>query len=157
MKYLFLFFTSFTFYGQVLHHQMISSQGGTMKLSNGLIVRQTIGQQNIIGSSIGNNIILQGFQQNLWSQYISTNNVDSIITKTYPNPFVNTINFQFSESIDEVIEVFIFDVVGHLVFNKSQKPIDNILSLDLDIMAGNEYLVRLKATNYIYYTKILKQ
>jgi len=36
---------------QNLHHQMFSSQGTGVELSNGFYVSKTIGQQSIIGSS----------------------------------------------------------------------------------------------------------
>jgi hypothetical protein len=46
MKYLFLFF-SCSFYGQVLHHQMLSAQGASIITNNGFVINQTIGQQSL--------------------------------------------------------------------------------------------------------------
>jgi hypothetical protein len=37
-------------YSQNLHHQMLSSQGKSIILSNGMLVSQTIGQQSAIGN-----------------------------------------------------------------------------------------------------------
>ncbi len=47
MRYLLIFFT-ITFHGQVLHHQMLSSQGISKKMPDGSVVTQTVGQQSLI-------------------------------------------------------------------------------------------------------------
>lgn len=155
MKYILLLFTA-TFQGQILHHQMLSSQGDTKKLSNGIVVKQTIGQQSNIGNSHSDYAIIQGFQQSFWSEYITLNYYSNIKTATHPNPFINTLNFEFSEPINQLIHVYIFDINGRLVFEKSQKPNDKILTFDVAIMSGHEFLVKLQSDNFIYYTKIIK-
>jgi len=152
-----LFFFSFTFYGQEVHHQMISSQGAAVILPSGLIINQTIGQQSSIGNSIRkNNIVMQGFQQNLWSKYISTNSGDSIITKTYPNPFVETINFKFSQSIIKAIKIYVYDTSGRIVFEDTKNANDTVLSVDLSNLPGSQYLVHLYTQSFNYYTQIIK-
>ncbi|EIA07386.1 T9SS type A sorting domain-containing protein [Flavobacterium frigoris] len=156
MKFLLLFFSSFTFYAQVIHHQMISSQGGSVELTKGLIVNQTIGQQSSIGNSNKNYIIIQGFQQSLWSTFISSNNVDSVVTKTYPNPFVETVNFQFSQAITEPITILIYNVSGRLVFDGKKSATDTILSVNLANLPTSQYLVHLYSNNFSYYTQIIK-
>jgi hypothetical protein len=60
MKYLFTFALAFM---GVLHHQMISSQGKSSVLSNGIRVKQTIGQQSVSGNSKGDYIVQQGFHK----------------------------------------------------------------------------------------------
>jgi hypothetical protein len=156
MKYLFLLF-SFSFYGQVLHHQMLSSQGDTKVLSNGVVVRQTIGQQSVIGNSDGDIVVMQGFQQSLWSKYISSNTTEYIKTIVYPNPFIDKVNFEFSKPIQEIITVSVYDILGRLVFEQKKKPDEMILTIDLFQLPRSEYLVRLYSTNYNYYTKIIRQ
>ncbi|WP_248904002.1 T9SS type A sorting domain-containing protein [Flavobacterium sp. K5-23] len=156
MKYLLLFFSA-TFYGQVLHHQMLSSQGDTKVLSNGVVVRQTIGQQSIIGNSKSNKYFInQGFQQSVWNDYISSNVVDFISTKTYPNPFTNTINFHFSKPITEPIMIYVYDVSGRLVFEGKKNAIDTVLSVDLSNLPTSQYLVSLNSDTFTYYTQIIK-
>jgi Secretion system C-terminal sorting domain len=154
MKYLLLFFTV-TFQGQVLHHQMLSSQGMSKKM-RGLIVSQTIGQQVTIGTSRNNYVVVQGFQQSVWGKYISSNVIDDIKTTTYPNPFVQTIRFEFSKPIIEFINVNVFDLSGRLVFEQKKKSDNNILTIDLPLLPSSEYLVRLNTPNFNYYTKIIK-
>lgn len=160
MKYLFLLF-SITFQGQILHHQMISSQGTSIKLVDGLMINQTIGQQSITGSSSNRDyVVIQGFQQSLWAKYIATNKVDSleqIRTITYPNPFIATVNFQFSKSITDFVSISVFDILGRLVYEQKVKAENSILTIDLGRLPSSEYLVRLNTINFNYYTKIIKQ
>lgn len=160
MKYILLFFT-IAFHGQVLHHQMLSSQGQTLRTSSGIVIKQIIGQQSINGTSSDKKIVvMQGFQQSLWARYIESNKnntFDHIKTTTYPNPFTETINFQFSKQPPDLISVVVFDVSGRLVYEQRQRAINSILTIDLSRLPISAYLVRLSSTNYNYYTKIIKK
>jgi hypothetical protein len=155
MKYLFLIFT-ITFQGQVLHHQMLSSQGLSKKMSDGSIIRQTIGQQSLIGNSNKNYIVMQGFLQSTWGKNIPSNSLDDVKTITYPNPFVGTLNFTFSKPITENIEVYVYDLGGHLILRQTRKSENNILTIIMPEIPEGEYFVRLIAKKYSYTGKILK-
>ena len=155
MKYLLLLF-SIPFYGQTLHHQMFSSQGQTKTISSGHIVSQTIGQQSTIGNSNNGTVVMQGFQQSLWSTYIASNEKTDIIIRTYPNPFSDIVNFQFSKIIDSEISVFVFDVSGRLVHQQKKKADNSILTINLSKLPRSEYLVQLQNNTLTYYTKIIK-
>jgi hypothetical protein len=162
MKYLLMFFMFFSisFYGQVLHHQMISSQGMSVKTPNGLVVKQTIGQQSITGNSSNNYVVMQGFQQSLWGKHIASNKavvMDDIKTVTYPNPFTQTVNFQFSKPIKGMVSIYVYDLLGRVVFDQEKESINNILTIDLTSLVSSEYLVRLKTPKFNYYTKIIKK
>ena len=69
---LFFYFTLKS-YSQVLHHQMISSQGNSLKTANGMIIFQSIGQQSAVGNFKKDYLVQQGFQQSLWGKYIISN------------------------------------------------------------------------------------
>lgn len=155
MRYLFIFLT-IPFYGQILHHQMISSQGVTTKIADGYIISQTIGQQSVTGNSNNKDIIIQGFQQSFWGNYIATNEKTEISIQTYPNPFTETVNFQFSQSMPNQIAVYVFDINGRLVFEKKETIDKLILTVNLSKLPQSEYLVHLQASNFKYYTKIIK-
>ena len=145
-------------FSQDLHHQMLSSQGTSKTLPNGIFVSQTIGQQSVIGNYTKDGKTYgQGFQQSVWSKYISTNSNNAITTVTYPNPFISTINFQFSQAIKEPISVSVFDIRGRLICNQEKQASGNTLTIDLPNLASSNYLVRLSSPNYTYYTQILKQ
>lgn len=160
MKYLLLLFT-ITFHGQTLHHQMLSSQGLSTKTTNGLLVKQTVGQQGITGSSTNKDyVVIQGYQQSLWAKYIASNKIDAvegINAIAYPNPFTQTINFQFSKPVTDDITISIFDILGRLVHEQKKKIDNTILTIDLGRLPTSEYLVRLYTNNLNYYTKIIKQ
>ncbi|WP_418264672.1 T9SS type A sorting domain-containing protein [Flavobacterium faecale] len=156
MKYIFLLFYS-SFYGQYLHHHMLSSQGSSSNLSNGLIVKQTIGQQTISGTSKKEYVVLQGFQQNFWSKLISSSSSkNNIIVQAHPNPFIDNINFQFSNATDEDVTVSIFNISGHLIYQEKKKPVNLIINLQLGYLPGSVFLLRLYNSQLDYYTKIIK-
>lgn len=160
MKYLLLLF-SITFQGQVLHHQMISSQGLTTKTADGFLIRQTVGQQSLAGTSGTKEFgVIQGFQQSLWGKYIASNHlaaIENIKTTTYPNPFTETVNFLFSKPLTDAITISVFDVSGRLVYEQTKKPVNAVLSIDLGNLTTAEFLIRLSTTTFNYYTKIIKQ
>ncbi|OAZ03557.1 T9SS type A sorting domain-containing protein [Flavobacterium succinicans] len=155
MKYLLLFF-SVSFYGQVLHHQMLSAQGTTKQIADGYIISQTIDQQSVIGNSNKDPVVIQGFQQSLWNAYVEDKLNAEIKILTYPNPFKDIVNFQFLQAIDEEISIYIFDIAGILVNKQKGKPSNSVLTIQLPKLPQSEYLVQLRSTSMIYYTKIIK-
>lgn len=155
MKYL-LLFLSVPFYGQLLHHQMLSSQGQTKKISNGYIISQSVGQQSTIGNSNKDPVVMQGFQQSLWSSYIAENEKTEITVLTYPNPFRDIVNFQFSKAIEDEIVIYVFDVAGRLLYQQKGLLDNSILTINLSKLPRAEYLVKLQSFSTTYYTKIIK-
>ena len=114
-------------------------------MPDGTVIRQTIGQQSLTDTSSNNYVVMQGFQQSVWGKYISSNVIDNIKTTTYPNHlFVQTINFEFSRPIFEVINVTVFD----LIFEQKKKSNNNIVTIDLPLLPSSEYLVRLNTLNF---------
>ncbi|WP_269240369.1 T9SS type A sorting domain-containing protein [Flavobacterium limnophilum] len=156
MKYLLLLF-SVSFYGQVLHHQMFSSQGTTKKTADGYTISQTIGQQSVIGNSNKDPAVIQGFQQSEWSGYIAANPKTEITVLTYPNPFSDLINFEFLDPIDEEISIYIFDVTGRLIHKQKETLNNSVLTIQLSKLPKSEYLVQLRSISMTYYTKIIKK
>lgn len=159
MKYLLLLF-SFPFYGQVLHHQMIASQGQSKNIANVAVIQQTIGQQSIVGTNGKDFIVMQGFQQSLWGKYIASSlptDVSGIIVTTFPNSFTETVNFQFSEPVTDAVLISVFDVTGRQVYRQDKVPINTILTVNLSILPSSTYLVRLQTAKLNYYTQILKK
>jgi hypothetical protein len=156
MKYILLLFCS-SFYGQYLHHQTLSSQGNSTTLSNGITVKQSIGQQSVIGNSKNEFIIQQGYQQNYWAKIISSSTITNNLTiLTYPNPFISNVNFQFSKPMEEDITITVFDVAGRLISQQKKKATDMLLTINLVSLPNSAYLVRLSNSQLNHYTKILK-
>lgn len=157
MKYLILFLISLSIHSQDLHHQMISAQGKSTVISNGMIVSQSIGQQSPIGNYTNGVTVGQGFQQSNWGKYANNTIITSISTITYPNPFVTTVNFQFSTPIKDKLRIEVFDIRGRLVFKEEKKASETLLTIDLAQLPSSNYLARLTAPNYTYYSQILKK
>lgn len=141
----------------MLHHQSINSQGNSIKLNTGLVVNQTIGQQSSAVTSKSSVVVQQGFQQSFWSTLIerstSSNSLQFVV---YPNPFVTSINFQFSNGDDQKATISIFDIQGRMLLNKEIKIINSLISMDLSTLSEAEYLVRLTMNSSVHYCKIIK-
>lgn len=156
IKFLFLLSPTFI-YGQLLHHQSISAQGSLIKLNSGLMVSQTIGQQSSIGTATNPVVVQQGFQQSYWATLITNSTLsNSTQVIAYPNPFVGTIYFQFTNLVDEEISVLIYDILGRKLLEKEIKVNNGLLSIDLSILANAAYLVRFSTKGVTYYRKIIK-
>lgn len=155
MRYLLILFTV-TFQGQILHHQMISAQGTSKKVANDIVISQSIGQSSIAGTSSLNFVIQQGFQQSMWTKYIALNQAEAIKIITYPNPFIQTVNFKFSKTIIDDVNVSVFDISGRLLFSQTKKVDNMLLSVLLPVLSRGEYLVQLNTSAFLLYTKILK-
>jgi hypothetical protein len=156
-----LFFILFVFgckiiNAQQLHHEMISSQGGTTTTANGHLVRYTVGQQSVTGTSTNGYVVQQGFQQSNWSKILEQNTV-SVATIVYPNPFVNEVNFTFSTSPGEKISAYVFDVLGRLVYSEEVKNDNNSIKLSLVHLSTADYLVRLTSDKFVHSAKIIKK
>jgi hypothetical protein len=82
--------------------------------------------------------------------------VISITTVTYPNPFIDRVNFQFSSPIAGPFKISLFDVMGRLVYYKEKTAINNIVTIDNLSFAQGEYFVKLTAKNFTYSTNLLK-
>ena len=149
-----LLFVGFSF-GQTLHHQMISAQGGSATTQSGIVVKYTIGQQSVIGTKTGNVIVQQGFQQSNWNK-IMANNVLLINTITYPNPYVDIINFQFSQAVGENVSLLVYDVLGRLVYSNMLQVFENKTSLNLQVLPSATYFVQLSNNAFRYHTQIIK-
>ena len=134
---------------------MLSSQG-TSTSAGGLKISQTIGQQSVIGNYRGTEVMVgQGFQQ---SRLMKTVNapVITVVTTTYPNPFIDHINFEFSSVISGPIKFSLYDVMGRLVASQEKLATDTILTISELSLAEGEYFVKLSAKNYNYSTNLLK-
>ena len=159
MRLLFIFF--FIFISEIteaqqLHHEMISAQGGSKVTASGQFVRFTIGQQSVAGTSSNGYIVQQGFQQSNWSKIVEQNTI-SVVTTVFPNPFVTDINFSFSTSPGNKIEVVVFDVLGRLVYTETAIHQNNVLTLNLSRLPNALYLVKLASEKFVYSAKIIKE
>lgn len=159
MRYSFFitFYLISTFsFSQSLHHQMLSAQGGSATTQTGIVIKYTVGQQSVTGTKTGNVIIQQGFQQSNWDKIIATNNLAIINTITYPNPYIDIIHFQFSQSVGDAVYILVYDILGRQVYSKSIQVMENKISVNLQELHSAEYFVQLSNNTFTYHTKIIK-
>ena len=143
-------------FSQKLHHQMLSSQGGNATTSSGIVFKFSIGQQSVTGTTRGSVMTQQGFQQSNWEKIIATNNTVRVNTTTYPNPFDDNINFQFSESVGEQVSILIYDILGRQVYSNTIQVMENKIIANLQELESAEYFVKLSNNSFTYHTKIIK-
>jgi hypothetical protein len=159
VKYCFLLFlvSTFSAFAQSVHHQMTSAQGGIVHASNGIVLKQTVGQQSAIGTYSGNHFSVgQGFIQGGLSQkgIIIPPNIQ---VSCYPNPFSSKVNIQFSASIDGPVHVHLFDAMGRLLYTAEKSMFNNLISLDTPtFLPEGAYILKLQANNFTYTTNLLK-
>ncbi len=155
MKIILFLLVTLTGFSQTLHHQMLSSQG-TSTTVGGLKVSQTIGQLSVIGNYRGSEVMVgQGFQQSRLMKSVKAP-VITVVTTTYPNPFIDRIHFEFSSVITGPIKFSLYDVMGRLVASQEKPATDTILTITDLSLAEGQYFVKLSAKNYNYSTNLLK-
>ena len=155
LKIILFLLVAFSSFSQSLHHQMLSSQGKSITVG-GLKVSQTIGQQSVIGNYRGTEVMVgQGFQQSRLMKSVKAP-VITVFTTTYPNPFIDHINFEFSSVVSGPIKFSLYDVMGRLVAFQEKPATDTILTISDLSLAQGEYFVKLSAKNYNYSTNLLK-
>ena len=151
------FFISNPLKAQQLHHQTISSQGATIKTTSGLVVKQTIGQQSVTGNSQGEITVQQGYQQSHWETLIKRSEKLNVLISSFPNPFREILNFQFSNTQNSPVRVSMFDSHGRIVFDKTIAVVDNLITLeDLAALPNAQYIVKLSNKKFNYHTIIIK-
>ena len=160
MKVAFLFFltvcSAVLIQAQVIHHQMTSSQGASVQVSNNLMVQQSIGQQSVTGNYLGSAFSVgQGFQQGKISKSKGPS-VLNIQIMAFPNPFTSKINFQFSQAIDGPIKINIYDVMGKLVMTTEKEMLNKAISLENLNFPIGQYVVKFSTKNFNYTTQLLK-
>jgi hypothetical protein len=135
---------------------MLSSQGGNATTSSGVVFKYSVGQQSVTGTTKGNVITQQGFQQSNWDKIISTNNPILVNTTTFPNPFVDTINFKFSQPVGERVSLLVYDILGRQVYSNTIQVMENKIIANLQELQSAEYFVKLSNNSFTYHTKIIK-
>ena len=143
-------------YGQ-LHHSSFSSSSINHETKS-VAVLQTVGQLSPIGSYFSNNIaVVQGFHQ----PFLKTKNTVELINNesiiTFPNPFNSDLNIKFNNIKPQNLQVDLYDLNGRFIKSFNVNKVDDILTLTLKNLISSEYIIRLRARNLDYSTKIIKK
>lgn len=156
-KFLFCFLLASVSWGQKLHHQVIASQGINTKITNGIIISQSVGQANAAVGNFKNPkmIIGQGYIQSFGIAKNTSPIQDVVSMLVYPNPIIDTVNFQFSSDIGTTATLYVFDSRGRLVFNQKGEPKQNILTHDLSLLSEGVYFAKIETSTHTFSTKIM--
>ena len=154
---LFLFFCTTT-WSQKIHHQVVSSQGVTQKLPNGIIVAQSVGQANAAIGNFKNNsmAIGLGYIQSYGKAKFTSPTKVAVSLVAYPNPVVDQVNFKFSSNVGTTAIISLFDNRGRLVHSEKQAIDQEAASLSLAFLAEGVYFAKIETKDHHFSTKILK-
>lgn len=157
-KFLFCFLLACVSWSQKLHHQTISSQGVNVKITNGMIVSQSVGQVN---TTVGNyktpNVLIgQGYIQSFGIAQNTSIIKEAVSMIVYPNPIVDNANFKFSSDVGTTATFYLFDSRGRLIYNQPGELQQNNLKYDLSGIAEGVYFVKIETINHNFSTKIIK-
>ena len=155
---IFCFLLASVSYGQKPHHQAIASQGINTKITNGIIVSQSVGQVN---AAVGNYknaklIIGQGYIQSFGVAKNTSPIQEAVSIIVYPNPVIDIAHFQFSSDIGTTATLHLFDSRGRLIYNQQGEPQQNNLTYDLSLLSEGVYFATIETSNYTFSTKIIK-
>lgn len=145
--------------GQTLHHQSLGSQGEAVMLSNGLFVSQSVGQQSVTGNGVsGGMSIVQGFQQSSKAtRFITAGLPSSGNVKTFPNPFSDVLNFEFSTSVNGAVKISVFDSAGRLVVVKETTAYENKATVELANLQSGIYHLTIASDQKTFYATVIRK
>ena len=155
-KLVFLLMLSFEVVNGQLHHYSINTQSSSIDLYNAKVL-QSVGQLSPIGNYFSNKTsVVQGFQQPFLMASIEETIIDEGII-AYPNPFSTDLNIKFESLKPEQIRIDVYDVNGKFITSFKPENNEEIITLPLETLMSAEYLIRLRAKNLEYSTKVIKK
>ena len=139
-----------------LHHYSINTQSSSIDQYNAKVL-QSVGQLSPIGNYFSNKTsVVQGFQQPFLMASIEETIIDEGII-AYPNPFSTDLNIKFESLKPEQIRIDVYDVNGKFITSFKPENTEEIITLPLETLMSAEYLIRLRAKNLEYSTKVIKK
>ncbi len=120
-------------------------------------IQQSIGQQSVINIfNAGSYRLRQGFLQPINPSILNSkfdNVLDAVI---FPNPFENTIRINFSDPINNILIVRLYDMSGRLIITKEYQSNQNIEVIVGNIATG-VYTLRIDTGNKFLESKLIKK
>ncbi|WP_298371316.1 T9SS type A sorting domain-containing protein [uncultured Lutibacter sp.] len=157
---LFSFILTANCFSQEIQRSTISVQGNSENISinkKNYVIQQSIGQSSVIGTFQSDRIALrQGFiQPPLISSEIilEETTIEAII---YPNPFESSINITFNENLKEQLSIFIFDMLGRVVYQNNREASQKI-NINLSNLASAQYILNITSGNKKFKANLVKR
>lgn len=141
---------------QKLHHQTLAASGGVYR-SPSLLVSQSIGQLSVNLRGKANNLLVQqGFQQSFNGKTAPFLVAINYGVKVFPNPFQSVVNIQFSETINDDIYVYLYNMFGVLLFKSVQKAPQNLISFDFNEYPTASYILKVSSKKISFSSTLIK-
>ena len=132
-----------------------SSMGSCVITSSGIQVSQSFGQQSIIGFSSNQNIsVASGFQQPFLN-VVSESREQETIT-VYPNPTVDIMKIQFSETTSGEVTLDVVDILGRVVKSSRPSVVGKEVQIDIRDLSSASYILRVTTNQTIINETIIK-
>ncbi len=145
---------------QILKKETLTNQGSSHFVNannKSYFIQESIGQASVIRTfNTSNYSLRQGFLQPISASQLNggtTTNLDAVV---YPNPFINQINISFNEPIIDVLKVFIYDVLGRIVYQNVYNASQTIQLTVNNISTGN-YFLKVNMRSKLLYAKLIKR
>lgn len=145
-------------YSQEVMRSTLSNMGSSSNFTDkeNYIVQQSVGQLSVTGTFQSENYnILQGFIRPsfLSAEIIKEDtNVNALI---FPNPFQNQVSISFSTVMDEPLNIFIYDMLGRVVYSEQQEASQKI-HIVLNNLANASYIINIISGEKHFKATIIK-
>lgn len=141
---------------QVNNWHTFSSMGSCVTTSSGIQVSQSFGQQSIIGFSSNQNIsVASGFQQSFLNVASLEAKEQETIT-VYPNPAVDIMKIQFSETTSGEVSLDVLDILGRVVKSSRPTVVGKEVQIDIRDLSSASYILRITTNQTIINETIIK-
>lgn len=140
---------------QVNNWHTFSSMGSCVTTSSGIQVSQSFGQQSIIGFSSNQNIsVASGFQQPFLNVASEAREQETITV--YPNPTVDIMKIQFSETTSGEVTLDVVDILGRVVKSSRPSVVGKEVQIDIRDLSSASYILRVTTNQTIINETIIK-
>lgn len=143
---------------QTVRRQVLSNQGLTTVLSNGMLITQSVGQAGLIGAFDGFNGS-QGFQQLSLVSVIYKQMTINYNLVAYPNPFQSSITVAIPNmgSYEKSVFITVSDLYGRVVYSTNKLIENGNVQLDIEFLPKAVYLLSIELNKLHFTSKIIKQ
>lgn len=159
LLFCFLMLGTSTIFGQSLKKETLSQNGSSEFVyanNKSYFIQQSIGQSSIINTFTANDHELrQGFLQKLKAHLINNGFDTQIEVTAFPNPFQQSINLQFEETLVDVIKISLHHISGQLVYTQTFDPNES-LTIQFDNLPVGSYLLRGQMRSQAFAIKLIK-
>jgi hypothetical protein len=118
-------------------------------------VSQSVGQTGVIGNTLKNNSIRQGFQQPPLMATLLQHEINSLKVLVFPNPAKQNISIVLQEKDITNVYIQIIDSQGKLLYD-GDKKYQEIINLEISDLASGIYQIYLNANGKTNTVKLIK-